>query len=79
MKELAKEENVQVLDLHKKTLEEFSKYSDEELRKNFGDCTLNNGYIDRTHYEPKGADKVAQYIKELACEMNNPALCTLFK
>lgn len=79
MKELAKEESVQLLDLHQKTLEEFSKYSDEELRKNFGDCTLNNGYIDRTHYEPQGADRVAQYVKELACEMNNPALCTLFK
>ncbi len=79
MKELAQEERVQVLDLHQKTLEEFAKYSDEELRKDFGDCTLNNGYIDRTHYEPQGADRVAEYVKELACEMNNPSLCTLFK
>jgi len=79
MIELAKEEKVELLDLHSKTLKEFSKYSDKELLKNFGDCTFSNGYIDRTHYEPQGAKRVAGYVKELACEMNNPLLCNLFK
>ena len=79
IKELAVEHNVKLLDLHRKSFYEFGKYSDEELRKYFGDCTLNNGYIDRTHYEPQGANRVAGYIKELACEMNDPTLCTLFK
>jgi len=79
MKEVAKEESVQLLDLHNKTLQEFTKYSDKELRKKFGDCTLKNGYIDRTHYEPQGAKRVAKLVKDLACEMSNPSLCNLFK
>ena len=79
MKEVAKEQNVQLLDLHARTLEEFSKFSDKELRKKFGDCTLKNGYIDRTHYEPQGADRVAKLVKELACKLDNPSLCNQFK
>ena len=79
MKEIAKEENIQVLDLHARTLQEFTKFSDAELRKNFGDCTLKNGYIDRTHYEPQGAIRVAKWVKELACQMDNPSLCNQFK
>lgn len=79
MRELAKEEKLELLDLHTRTLQEFSKYSDKELRQKFGDCTLKNGYIDRTHYEPHGANRVAKLVKELACEMSDPSLCQQFK
>ncbi|RUM76058.1 MAG: hypothetical protein DSZ11_01080 [Sulfurovum sp.] len=79
MKEIAKEQNLQLLDLHSRTLQEFTKYSDEELRRKFGDCTLKNGYIDRTHYEPQGADRVAKMVKELACELKDSSLCSQFK
>ena len=79
MKEIAKEENIQLLDLHARTLQEFTKFSDAQLRKNFGDCTLKNGYIDRIHYEPQGAIRVAKMVKELACQMNDPSLCNQFK
>ena len=79
VKEVAKEEGVQLLDLHARTLQEFTKFSDAQLRRNFGDCTLKNGYIDRTHYEPKGANRVAKLVKELACKLDDPSLCNQFK
>ena len=79
MREVSKEKKVLFLDLHSKSLSEFSLYTDSELRKAFGDCVLDGTYIDRVHLEPQGAQKVAGYIHELACELEDTELCNLFK
>ena len=79
MREVSKEKNVLFLDLHSKSLSEFSLYTDSELRRDFGDCTLDGSYIDRVHLEPQGAQKVAAYIHELACELDETQLCNLFR
>jgi len=78
MRELSNEKKVLFLDLHSKSLSEFSLYTDSELRRDFGDCVLDNSYIDRVHLEPQGADRVAKYIQELACELEDTELCNLF-
>jgi len=76
--------NVEVLDLNVKTNTEFAKYSEATLDAEFGDCKNHRAdgsvsYIDRVHYEPHGAQKVAGWIKELACtELNNKLLCNQF-
>jgi hypothetical protein len=76
---LGLEHGVEILDLHQKTNSEFSKYSDARLLEEFGDCSYNNGYVDRVHYEPHGAKKVAGWVKELACtELTNKSLCAQF-
>jgi len=83
MKELGKSEGVRVLDLHKKSLEEFRKLSQNELDSNFGNCYRKNenGTIsrDRTHFEEHGARTVARWIRDLACEDPNSKLCREFK
>jgi len=79
MREVAQEKKVTLLDLHEKSLSEFSLYTDSELKKDFGDCVLEGNYIDRVHLEPQGAKKVAGYIHELACELTDTELCNLFK
>lgn len=71
--------NVEVLDLNARTNIEFAKYSDTTLLAQFGDCSFPSGSIDRVHYEPQGAAKVAGWVKELACsELTNPLLCKQF-
>ncbi len=80
--DLATSENVQLLDLHAKTLEEFGKYSETKLREVFGQCVHDPGgsneRVDTTHFEPGGANIVAGWIKELACDLPNQALCEQF-
>ncbi len=82
VREVAAEKNVQLLDLHAKTLQEFGKYADETLQVEFGNCIGNPGTanerMDRIHYEPQGARKLAGWIKELACELPDHALCEQF-
>jgi len=70
---------VEVLDLHSKSNQEFAKYSDAKLLEQFGDCSYDSGYVDRVHYEPHGAMKVAGWVKELACDaLNDKSLCAQF-
>jgi len=77
--ELGIANDVEVLDLHSKSNEEFAKYSDAKLLEEFGDCSYDSGYVDRVHYEPHGAKKVAGWVKELACdELNDKSLCKQF-
>lgn len=82
IRDLAVEENVQLLDLHAKSIEEFSKYSSQKLGEAFGQCVHNPGqsneWEDTTHFEPKGADIVAGWIKELACQLPDKDLCNQF-
>ncbi len=78
-REVAREKNVLFLDLHSKSLSEFSLYTDSELRKDFGGCIMDGNYIDRVHLEPQGAEKVAGYVHELACELEETTLCNQFK
>ena len=74
--EVAAATGTEVLDLTEKSNHEFAKYSDAVLLREFGDCTYTSGYIDRVHYEPHGARKVAGWVKELACtELADKSLC----
>ncbi len=80
MKELGARENVRVLDLHAKTLEEYNKYTDEELQERFCKCYNRfDGSFEVTHYQPLGAKTVASWIKELACEEPEGLLCSHFR
>jgi hypothetical protein len=79
MKDLAQSEGVRVLDLNQKTLEEYNKYTDQELDEKF--CNCNNresGKKEVTHYESKGARVVSGWIKGLACENSASRLCQQF-
>ena len=82
IRDLASEENVQLLDLHAKSMQEFSKYSSQKLGEVFGQCVhnpgQNNEWEDVTHFEPKGADIVGGWIKELACQLSDKDLCNQF-
>ncbi len=74
--EVAAATGTEILDLTEKSNHEFAKYSDAVLLREFGDCTYTSGYIDRVHYEPHGARKVAGWVKELACtELADKTLC----
>ncbi|HHO55425.1 MAG TPA: DUF5011 domain-containing protein [Trueperaceae bacterium] len=78
-REVANEKNIPLIDLHKKTLHEFAKYSDQELQDAFGACTkISTGAIDKVHFEPRGSKIVAGWIKELSCELSNKLLCEQF-
>jgi len=80
MKQLATAENVRLLDLHKKTLDEYNKHTDEELDELFGGCINGwSGKKENTHYDPDGAKLVASWVKELACEQSDSELCQQFK
>jgi parallel beta-helix repeat protein len=73
IKILAKDEQVLLLDLSKKSFDEFNKYnSTEEIHQKFG-------YDDHTHFNPEGAKIVASWVKELACNSLDRELCKLFK
>ena len=73
IRELAEDENVLLLDLQKKSWNEFNKYKDSyAIRKDFS-------YDDETHFSPKGAEVIAGWIKELICESNEEKLCLQFK
>jgi lysophospholipase L1-like esterase len=78
IKELAEQENVKVLDLHQKSLEEFDKLTTEELAQEFGAIEYSNGVVDLTHFNLHGAKIVANWVKELACQEDS-ALCKQFE
>ena len=79
MQNLARSLNVQFLDLHKKSFKKFSDYLEDTLLEDFGDCRYANGTIDQVHLEPQGAYRVAKWITQLACELEDKSLCELFK
>jgi len=78
MKEVAQANHLRVLDLNQKSYEEYSRYSDEELKTNFSNCYNRWGHqLEDTHTQVKGAKKIASWIKELACEESDSKLCKL--
>ncbi|HHB77403.1 MAG TPA: DUF5011 domain-containing protein, partial [Desulfobulbus sp.] len=77
--EVGSDTGTELLDLNIKSNNEFAKYSDAVLLREFGDCHYNSGYVDRVHYEPQGAEKVAGWVKELACtQLTDRSLCAQF-
>jgi lysophospholipase L1-like esterase len=77
MKDLAESEGVRVLDLNKKSLEEYNK-NINNLKEMYGSCKV-YGNDELVHYEPRGAKIVARWIKELSCQDKKSSLCKLFK
>jgi len=78
-KEVANEEGIALLDLYSKSIEEFNKLTCLNNRvEPFGPCEINSWTTDVTHFEKAGAVKVANWIKELACQ-NDENLCKQFK
>jgi len=77
MKEIAADNNLRVLDLNKKSYDEYSKYTVAQWHEIFTDCSSRwgNHQEENTHYEAKGAKVVASWIKNLACEKQNSMLC----
>ncbi len=82
MRELADEKNLLLLDLLDKSNEEFKKLNQEELDK-FGDCIhVSKNKKDAIHLSPNGANIVAGWIKDLACEsdsIDGKELCSQLK
>lgn len=83
MRELANENNkILLLDLLEKSNEEFKKLNQQELDK-FGDC-IHEGKRDKDpiHLSPNGANIVAGWVKDLACQsdrIDGKELCSQFK
>jgi len=76
MRKIAKREKISLLDLTKKSIEHFSAFeSDEEIIN-----VYSRGENDKTHFNEKGAKKMAQFIKELACDSDsgNTNFCKQF-
>ncbi len=71
-RELAEEESVLLLDLYQKTVEDFNNSTEERLGYRFGNFTYTDhgefDHIDYVHYEPRGAKRVAGWIRDMACE-----------
>jgi Raf kinase inhibitor-like YbhB/YbcL family protein len=77
MKEIASDNDLQILDLNKKSYDEYSKYSVAQWHEKFTDCNSRwgNHQEENTHYEAKGAKIVASWIHDLACETQESNLC----
>jgi len=72
VRDLAKDEDILLLDLYDKSWNKFNTYATHKvLADKFA-------YDDHTHFNPQGAKIVAGWVKELACEAS-PALCVEFK
>jgi len=72
VRDLAKDEEILLLDLQDKSWNEFNKYRDsQKIMKKFA-------FDDVTHFSPKGAKIVAKWVKELACQADKE-LCAQFK
>jgi len=72
VRDLAKDENVLLLDLQEKSWHAFNEYpSHQAIATKFA-------YDDHTHFNPQGAAIIAGWIKELACEADSK-LCSIFK
>ena len=79
MRDLSQELNTLFLDLHTRSFQKFSNYLESTLLENFGDCHYSDGTVDLVHLEPQGAYRVAKWITQLACELDDKSLCDLFK
>ena len=80
MRMLAKDENVLLLDLAKKSYETFNAYlTKEEVVAAFGVPAQNGARQDYTHYSLKGAIKIGGWVKELSCTWDDKTLCAQFK
>jgi len=76
MKEIAQEENLRLLDLNKKSYDEYSKLNEAGWDETFGNCINRWGKNkENTHFESKGAKVVASWIKDLACKKSDSKLC----
>lgn len=72
VRDLAKDENILLLDLYEKSWHIFNSYPTHDA------IAAKFAYDDRTHFNPQGAKIVAGWVKVLACEAS-PALCVEFK
>jgi lysophospholipase L1-like esterase len=73
VRDLAKDSGVLLIDLQKKTYNEFNKYSDREaIMKKFA-------FDDTTHFSPQGAKIVASWVKELMCKSRDKKLCSIMQ
>ncbi len=74
IRDLSENEDILLLDLQKKSWEEFNGYKDSyELTQTFGYKD-----DDLTHFSPKGADLIAKMLIELSCDLEDAKLCLEF-
>jgi lysophospholipase L1-like esterase len=73
IRNLASDEQVLLLDLEQKSFNEFLKYEKED------DLVGDFSYDDHTHFNPKGARVVADWVKKLACDSSDELLCAQFR
>jgi lysophospholipase L1-like esterase len=86
IRDLAKDENILLLDLSKKSYDVFNAYTDpKKLLNDFSggyDEDSFDGNMeperDRVHLSANGANKVASWVVELACKSNDKVLCAQF-
>jgi len=87
IRDLARDENILLLDLAKKSYDVFNNYSDpKKLLSDFSggydeDALDDNNEPerDRVHLSASGSDKVAGWVRDLACQSNDKVLCAQFK
>jgi len=78
VRELAAEQNVPLIDVHKRSMELLAKLGDEQSRKDFvwikpGFFTANRaGREDNTHFNESGALKIARLVADGTKELNLP-------
>jgi phosphatidylethanolamine-binding protein (PEBP) family uncharacterized protein len=76
MKEVAAQEGVRVLDLNKKSYQEYDRLSEAQWDEKFGECYNQwSKRKEKTHLEVKGARLVASWIRDLACSDRSSKLC----
>ncbi len=87
MRILAEDENISLLDLEAKSYAVFNSYAKEDylqLLSDFSGGDPDDGWrddegIETVHFSNKGAKKVVEWVRELACKDNgNKALCAQF-
>ncbi len=83
IKEEAETEGIPYLDLHQKSMEEYAEYEcvdGGEVENKFGNCKVWHGENkpEITHLKQEGAEIVAGWIKELACQ-EDAELCSQFR
>ena len=92
---LYQDRRVVLLDLHQRSLDRFGNNSTVNLDYRFGNVPyiwLTDGIVDdtphnagdfnrmdTTHFEERGAIRVAGWLRDLACELADQSLCQLFK
>jgi hypothetical protein len=73
-----------LLDLHQRSLDRFGTSTTVNLDYRFGNVPYFSIYsgsfqrVDHTHFEERGAIRVAGWIRDLACELADQTLCRLF-